>query len=57
MTALDSVLKRDRTLVICALIKVVVLTWGYVLVGAGMNMGSGAGAMSVPMAWGAGLGV
>ena len=54
MTALEYVLKRDRAFVIGALIFVCVLAWGYMLAGAGMSMGSGSDAMSMPMAWGAG---
>ena len=36
--AIERVVKRDRTIVLGALIAVVVLSWVYVLTGAGMSM-------------------
>lgn len=51
MATLESLLRRDRWLVIAALIVVTVLAWGYTLAGAGMHTGSGMEAMSMPMAW------
>ena len=35
---LESVLRRDRLVVVIALVAVIVLSWGYVLAGAGMGM-------------------
>ena len=35
---LESVLRRDRLVVVSALVAVIVLSWGYVLAGAGMGM-------------------
>jgi predicted metal-binding membrane protein len=35
---LESLLKRDRTVVIAGLIAVIVLAWSYTLLGAGMGM-------------------
>ncbi|HEY7533422.1 MAG TPA: DUF2182 domain-containing protein, partial [Nitrospiraceae bacterium] len=37
-SALESVLARDRTLVITGLVTVIVLSWIYILLGAGMGM-------------------
>jgi predicted metal-binding membrane protein len=37
-STLESVLRRDRLVVIVALVAVIVVCWGYVLAGAGMNM-------------------
>ncbi len=38
MDTLDVILKRDRQVVLAALLLVTLLTWGYVLLGAGMGM-------------------
>ena len=35
---LESVLRRDRLVVVIALVAVIVLSWAYVLAGAGMGM-------------------
>ena len=56
--ALETVLKRDRAIVIAGLIFVSAVSWAYVLSGAGMDMSgsetaamSGAGAMAKPAPW------
>ena len=52
MSPIESLLRRDRALVIGALTVVVLLAWIYMLAGAGMQMEAGArSAMSVPTAW------
>ena len=57
---LESAVKRDRTIVLVALISVVLLSWVYVLAGAGMGMstfemtpmgGRGAMGMMIPAQW------
>ena len=49
----DWVLRRDRRVAVAALAAVVVLAWGYVLLGAGMDMSAAmaSAAMPMPMAW------
>lgn len=50
---LDWVLRRDRRVAVAALVAVVVLAWGYLLLGAGMDMEAAmaGAAMRMPMAW------
>ena len=50
---LDWVLRRDRRVAVAALAAVVVLAWGYVLLGAGMDMSAAmaGAAVPMPMAW------
>ena len=61
--AIESVLKRDRIVVIGALSMVVVVSWAYVLAGAGMDMSAfemtrmisgDAGMVMTPAVWGIG---
>ena len=35
---IEGMLRRDRVLVVCALLAVIVLSWGYLLAGAGIGM-------------------
>jgi predicted metal-binding membrane protein len=51
---LDGILRRDRRVVLAALATVVVLAWAYLLLGAGMDIGSAMGGMAMPMGWSAG---
>ncbi|WP_372618992.1 DUF2182 domain-containing protein [Falsiroseomonas sp.] len=48
---LDAVLRRDRRATVLTLVTVVVLAWGYLLLGAGMDMGSAMAGMTMPVAW------
>lgn len=50
---LDWVLRRDRRVAVAALAAVVVLAWGHVLLGAGMDMSAAmaGAAVPMPMAW------
>jgi predicted metal-binding membrane protein len=48
---LDAVLRRDRHLTMLALATVVVLAWGYLLLGAGMGMEPAMAGMTMPTAW------
>jgi predicted metal-binding membrane protein len=47
----DWVLRRDRRVALAALAAVVVLAWGYVLLGAGMDMSAAMASAAMPMAW------
>ena len=38
LTSLEVILRRDRTIIVAALTAVVVISWAYILVGAGMRM-------------------
>lgn len=51
MATLETLLRRDRALVIAMLVAVTALAWIYILAGAGMNMSSGMVAMSMRMPW------
>ena len=56
---LESLLKRDRVFVVCALVLIIVASWLFILTGAGMDMtagpsgdmGEGGAVMSMPVAW------
>ena len=37
-SVLEAILRRDRLIVIAGLVTVIVLSWGYILMGAGMSM-------------------
>jgi predicted metal-binding membrane protein len=59
-TMLESLLKRDRAIVVAGLVAVSALAWAYILAGAGMGMsaadmtrmsGGGMAAMTMPVAW------
>lgn len=52
-TPLDRALRRDRLVAVAALAAVVVLAWGHVLLGAGMDMSAAAAGAAAPMprAW------
>jgi predicted metal-binding membrane protein len=52
--AFEAIVRRDRLIVVAALISVVALSWVYLLTGAGMNMstsGTGNMAMMTPAVW------
>ncbi|MCH7539314.1 MAG: DUF2182 domain-containing protein, partial [Proteobacteria bacterium] len=52
--ALERVLRHDRVIVVGGLVGVIVLSWTYILAGAGMNMdvgASGSGLMEMQTAW------
>ncbi|MBK0399779.1 DUF2182 domain-containing protein [Limibaculum sp. M0105] len=49
MPPLEALLARDRQIIVVALASVTLLSWGYLLAGAGMSMPSGGSMMMMPM--------
>jgi predicted metal-binding membrane protein len=48
---LEWLLRRDRRVAMAALTAVAILAWGYLLLGAGMDMSAAMPGMATPMAW------